>query len=570
MTQLGYLLRKYPAARVAAFIVVATVVVSAVSFITRNVREKPVISYIDPPVGLPGDMLIIHGDYFGNSKDTSYVELSGNRLTESSYVSWSNSEIRIIIPANTQDGLIYVINEGGKSNPDFFANESAIPVALPDNPTFTTPIISSISDENVTPGLLITISGKNFGSSRDNSNVYFTSERDEANAEHGNSTNLMQDDPLEGFITPNDTDYDYEYWSDSEIRVRVPDGATTGSLFVVTDKGRTSSQPVTVSTHRGSKSFPYHRTYLIQVSADISDIQGGKNASITLHVPHPLVNAQQTSARMTETEPEPLLKDYRNTSIFQIFANDGATLQETQKHIHQNFVVTSYSVETKVVQDNVRAFSAKNRMLYKTYTKPDECVMSDDPEIKKLLPNIIYQVKNPKRQAELIYNHLVDNYKIQDGKKSSNKTPLEMIKHKKGDAYDFAVLFASLMRQAGNPCRLMSGILVSPDKTCQNHWWCEYYIEHLGWIPVDPALGAGMELHTFQPIPDPKTYYFGNIDAQHIAFSPNWTVIKQSMVNSKVVYRPRTYALQSIWEEASSDVTSYSSYWNNPGVIGIY
>ena len=48
-------------------------------------------------------------------------------------------------------------------------------------------------------------------------------------------------------------------------------------------------------------------------------------------------------------------------------------------------------------------------------------------------------------------------------------------------------------------------------------------------------------------------------------------VIKQTISqNSKIVYRPKTYALQSIWEESSEGNVNYSSLWNDPIVLGLY
>ena len=69
---------------------------------------------------------------------------------------------------------------------------------------------------------------------------------------------------------------------------------------------------------------------------------------------------------------------------------------------------------------------------------------------------------------------------------------------------------------------------------------------------------------------DAKSYYFGNLDGQHIVFSRGWNDIKPGPQNNKTVYRPRSYALQSIWEEASGKVIKYSSYWADPIVIGVY
>ena len=69
---------------------------------------------------------------------------------------------------------------------------------------------------------------------------------------------------------------------------------------------------------------------------------------------------------------------------------------------------------------------------------------------------------------------------------------------------------------------------------------------------------------------DNTNFYFGNLDSQHVIFSRGWNKIKSSQINGKVVYRPKTYALQSIWEEASTETQAYSSFWSNVYVTGIY
>ena len=84
------------------------------------------------------------------------------------------------------------------------------------------------------------------------------------------------------------------------------------------------------------------------------------------------------------------------------------------------------------------------------------------------------------------------------------------------------------------------------------------------------ALAAGLPFNSFTTIENPAEYYFGNQEGQHVAFSRKVNSLKPSLLNSRTVYRPRTYALQSIWEEASNATASYSSLWNDPVIVGIY
>lgn len=573
MTRFAYILRKSPIARLFAFVLAIAAGVSLLLFLTRSVLRKPVLAEISPNVGSPGDVLFLRGQNFGSSRGFSYVELCGNRLTESGYVSWEDGLIKVIVPGNTEDGLVYVVTRAGKSNPEFFANELAIPVEMPENPMFSVPIISDLSTAEASTGQVISITGRNFGSSRGESNVYFTaykgSEREEKIPELGEAGVVSEKKNYPGFVNPSEADFDFEFWSDNEIRVRVPEGATSGSVFVATNEGRSILQPFTVKSRAGVKNITSQHTYLIQVGADFYNIKGTGDAAVTIHLPRPVTFAWQPQAVLTESVPEPALLEYRGSSIFQVTPAD-KTSANNSAGARQNFVVTSCGVECEIYKDYVAPFRDKSRMLYKTFTRADEIIPSNSKAVLDLLPQIIFQVKNPYRQAELIFDYFVANYSVLPKTRNGDADPLDLIKRKKGDAYDFAVLYAALLRAAGVPCRILSGILIDADKHSRNHWWNEFYLEDFGWVPVDAALGAGMDFKSFQGEPNSGKYCFGNIDAQRVAFSLGYKVLKQSLLSNKTVSMPRSFALQSIWEESSADVESYSSYWIVPAVLGIY
>ena len=572
MNRFFYTLRKYPVARLFAFFLAVAAGVFLLLFFTRSVLRKPFLSEISPSVGSPGDTLFLRGENFGNSRGSSYVELCGNRLTESGYISWEDDLIKVIVPGNTDDGLVYVVTRAGKSNPEFFVNELAIPVELPKNPMSVVPIISELSETEAAVGQVISIIGRNFGSSRGDSNVYWTTykgiDRD-VNIPDIKESGMAEKKTYPGFVTPSEADFDYEYWNENEIRVRVPEGAESGSVFVATNDGRSALQPFVVKSRAGVKNMTSLHTYLIQVGADFYNIKGSNDAAVTIHLPRPVTFAWQPQAILTESDPAPALLEYRGTSIFQVTPAD-KTSAKNSAGARQNFVVTSCGLECEINKDYVAPFREKDRMLYKAYTRSDEIIPSNKKEVLELLPNIIFQVKNPYRQAELIFDWFVANYKVLPKNRNGDADPLDLIRKKKGDAYDFAVLYAALLRAAGVPCRVLSGVLIDSDKHTRNHWWNEFYIENYGWVPVDTAVGAGMEFKAFQSERNSGKYYFGNIDAQRVVFSLDYKVLKQSLLSNKTVRVPRTFALQSIWEESTADVESYSSYWIVPAVLGIY
>ena len=67
-----------------------------------------------------------------------------------------------------------------------------------------------------------------------------------------------------------------------------------------------------------------------------------------------------------------------------------------------------------------------------------------------------------------------------------------------------------------------------------------------------------------------RDYYFGNLDSHHIVFSRGYNEIKPFAQDNKTVKYPKSFALQSIWEEASSNTAKYSSYWSVPAIKGVY
>jgi transglutaminase-like putative cysteine protease len=535
----------------------------------RYLKVFPVITSIDPPVATGGDILTITGRGFSASRNTGYVEIGGNPITGSGYLSWADDKIILRLPPNIKDGLVCVVTAEGRSEPKIFSNSVSVPLPVRSAPATPQPKILSINKDTIAPGRLLVITGENFGESRNNALVKFIpSPRQTGNP---------------GEITPSQSDFDYESWTGNEIRVRVPDGAVTGTVGVVTENGASNTVHLNVSSPGGEKIFDDKRTYLVSLSADISNMVAEDTASLILRVPRPLTDALQRQSEMRECSPEPVIRNYNNMVIHQVQAKQ---IGREKKVFSQNFLVTVNAVTCTVAENRVQPYSEKGRLLYKVYTTPDSLVQSDDARVSALAKEIVKKETNPLRQARLVYDHILSAYSLLNGVRAGNPSPLDMISRKTGDAYDFAILFAALVRSLGIPCAPVAGVLVenSADPRprpladagalgslqTRSHWWALFYLEDFGWFPVDPALGAGLHYSELRHHQDRASYYFGSLDSQHIAFSNGWKAVKPSLVNSKSVYRPRTYAFQSIWEEASATVREYSSFWNDPVILAMY
>ena len=550
------LIRRSPAVRFALFFGLIALIIFGSAFIGKQTQKKPVISRITPVIGLPGSTMTIYGENFGKVKDSSYVEISGSKINAQNFSFWSDTKIQFTIPDNVSDGLVIVGNSSGRSAPAFFANENRIPVAVRPDPQTTIPVVSSITD-SAQIGDIITITGKNFGTARGNSKVFFTANRDE----------ISLDNTFENFICASENDYDYILWTDGEISVKVPDGAASGPVYVMTSKG--SSEPVrtAISFPAGKKSFNNKHTFVVQITADVSTGNAANEAFITLYMPRPAESSVQPSVNLNEYYPEPLIKDDPKDIIYQKSIN---SITNHKQRFSQTYVISSYSMNSNIILAKITGYSDTKSVLYNAYTTPDFCIPSNNETVIELKNHIIGKEKNPYKKALLIYNYLLDNYKLESKVRTGDASVLDLPRRNSGDAYDFAIMFTALCRAAGIPAIPCSGILAESSSVTHPHWWAEIYFEKFGWFPVDPALGSGMEFTPFVPVENPRNYYFGNIDCQHIYFSRGWNQIRASLTNSKTVYLPRSYALQSIWEEASDETSSYSSLWNPPSINGIY
>lgn len=552
----NYLFRKHPFLR-CFFVFLIICIILSVFFVVKFRSQKiPTIHSIYPPVGSPGDVVQILGENFGSVRDINYVEIAGMRLTSSSYLFWSDNQIRIVLPSNVQDGFVFVGTKNKRSKPVLFANEVDIPVPVPVVIQTNTPIIQSFSSEKVEIGEILTIYGMNFGDSQNHSKVLFTI--DYSGKIKGNENPILTL-LTENMISANENDFDYVLWSDSEIKVRVPDGACSGVVIVDNGKEKSLPKELTIRQDAGFKSFKNRKIYLLQYSADIDDIVSDGNSTITLRCPLPSTFVSQPTLELTEISPEPILRNYKNCLIHQM-----TNLNEnSQKQVFkQTFVLPVYEIQTQINEGKIGNYENCEQNMMNISTSPDRLIPSNDEQIIELAKKIVEKQKNPYKKAKLIYEFMCENFKLLEENRKNDENPLDVLRTKYADSYDLAVIFTALLRSVDIPCLTDAGILVSQDLATKPHWWCEFYIDKVGWIPVDVSLGCKSD--------EDRLFYFGNLDSYHIAFSRGWNQLKPFSVENKIVQQPKNFALQSIWEESSENTKKYSSYWSVPVVKGVY
>ena len=563
-SKFSYFFRKYSLVRVLCALAVIGIILTVIFITGAKTKAVPEIESLNPPVGSPGDVVVIKGKNFGDVRDMSYVEFAGSKLTASSYISWQDDSIKLVLPSNVQDGLVVVGVKNQRSKPVLFANEVDIPVPVTETFTITKPVISSLSATKLAVGSLLTIYGNNFGASRGQSKVCFTSDYEKAVSTASYVSTLLL---MSNTVEASDFDEDYEYWNNNEIRVRVPDGAYSGVVFV--DTGREKSDPLdfTVLPAAGTKSYNGKKIYLVQYTADISDVMTNDVSTITLRCPVPYVIPSQPSLELTEVTPAPILQNYQGCLIHQITKNRNNSPKSV---FRQSFAVPVYEINCDIKEAGITAYKNMNQALYERFTAPDSIVKSEDEKIKELALEITGKETNACKKAKLIYSYMIEHFKLDNKIRKNEADPLDLLKGKTCDAYDFAVVFAALARASGIPAVVDSGILIGQDLTTQAHWWNEIYFAGFGWFPVDVALGADLDYKKWTENSITQDYYFGNLDSHHITFSRGYNDLKPFAQDNKTVKYPKSFALQSIWEEASSNTAKYSSYWSVPAIKGVY
>ncbi|MDR1147749.1 MAG: transglutaminase-like domain-containing protein, partial [Spirochaetaceae bacterium] len=176
--------------------------------------------------------------------------------------------------------------------------------------------------------------------------------------------------------------------------------------------------------------------------------------------------------------------------------------------------------------------------------------------------------KNLYLKAYSIYKGLLEEFTVLAGK--TDASIRQALLEKELGPYTAAILYCALCRAAGIPAIPVAGILCVKTGSAPPHYWVEFWIDGFGAVPVDIALGAGAAEDSFKLRDDHETYYFGNIDNQHLIFSYGETLLSQIDARGRAASREINYALQNIWEEASGGIEAYSSYWSDINITGIY
>jgi len=534
---------------------ILTPVVLSVLFISCF-SKIPVISSIDPKIGNMGDIITLRGRNFGESREGAYVSIAGIKPTNSSYYTWQDDLILLRIPESGESGLVYVHVKGRKSNGVLFSNSAAVPRPVEGEDTGMEPKIAVVSPQSGAPGTLVAISGNNFGASRENSGVFFSWDYESLSINP-----YVVTEPE--FIEVSETELGYESWNAHEIRVRLPDGAVSGSMKIKTPNGESRSVFFDVTGKPGYKNFKDKRSYTISYSVDVKINEATRPNTLYLWIPMPITSASQRNVKLVSRSAEPFMENYRGVSLFKL---DNLTANSTHT-INLSFNVEVYAVETGMRPVTIRQGKSP---IHTAYTQSTNLIPADNSQIKSIVANITGKEQNPYTKARLLYDWIIKNITIVETP-IANSNAVSALGQKKADSYSAALLFTAMARAAKLPCIPVAGVLINRQSQTLRHYWAEIWLDDFGWLPVDPVLGAGAAPASYiNKETDLVNYYFGGTDSQRITFSRGELHLSQMGSRGRLVSHTQSYSLQNIWEEASGGLESYSSLWGDIIIRGTY
>lgn len=148
--------------------------------------------------------------------------------------------------------------------------------------------------------------------------------------------------------------------------------------------------------------------------------------------------------------------------------------------------------------------------LYKKYTAErfPHIVFSDS--IKAISARIVGNEKNPYQQVKKIFKWIDETFPWAGAREYATipDIPAYVLDARHGDCGQVTLLFITLARYNGIPARWQSGFMMHPGEL-NLHDWGEYYIEGIGWIPIDQSFGQ----NRFSDDKRIRHFYANGIDA---------------------------------------------------------
>ncbi len=181
--------------------------------------------------------------------------------------------------------------------------------------------------------------------------------------------------------------------------------------------------------------------------------------------------------------------------------------------VAMNFQVTRTGYH--ILENKDKSSEEKNAALLQRSLAPDRLVPIDG-KVASELQGVVRENMSQLEKARAIYDHVAATMVYdKSGTGWGRGDAVYACDVRKGNCTDFHSLFIGMARASHIPSRFVIGFPVPEDVTAGEipgyHCWAEFYIEGMGWLPVD-ASEASKQREKWNDL-------FGGLDAHRVQFT---------------------------------------------------
>lgn len=261
---------------------------------------------------------------------------------------------------------------------------------------------------------------------------------------------------------------------------------------------------------------PLLRSFEFHYDTTIKNIPAGAK-SVKVWLPVPASDAHQDISHLEVSSPFPyqIEKD-------PLFGNSVLFVDVSDPKAASLSIGLQFDVDRKEYRRDlhgaVRSSAIplpKNSELYKRFTEPDLLVPIDG-RIRELALHLTAGKSTQLAKARAIYNYVTDTLRYdKSGTGWGRGDALYACDVKHGNCTDFHSLFIGMVRAVGIPAKFEIGFPLPEDAKNGEipgyHCWAEFYIDGIGWIPVDSSEASKHK--------EKSEYFFGALDAHRVQFT---------------------------------------------------
>jgi transglutaminase-like putative cysteine protease len=298
---------------------------------------------------------------------------------------------------------------------------------------------------------------------------------------------------------------------------------STFTATVATPTATSSPIPTLEPTNTPEPVLPLAYVNQQQYSIDYSVVirnTGYYPTDLRLYLPIPSEWDAQTDLNIEEIFPEPKSQDAEETSENRMayWQLNGTPKKGDGQTFRISFTMSAYETITHIDSSMVQMYQTDTAE-YERYTKPEKYIESNDPKVMQLAEEIAGEETNPYLITKMFFDYIIDTYKYSKLGQGLNGAKY-LLENGIGECGDYSALFIALSRAKGIPARPVVGYWAISG-TDQTHVWAEFFLEGIGWIPVDATVA---QLSAIKHNIAMRDYYFGNMDNQRIILSKGFNI----------------------------------------------